>query len=395
MRSKNEFHVSANYFTLFLIVGSYFPFITIFLYRAGWTGAQVGLFTAIGTLASLVAQPVSGYIADVLGDTKKVYSLLLFLSGTTTLLFGVIPVSLVFFSLSILSGLLQSPLNPMLDSLALVALGEKRNYLGRMRLWGSVSFALITSIMGRLFEFNERSIFLVYFLGALLAILSVRPLPSRQRGNRSREGLSVNWRHVREIANVPLFIFLGLVFLLQLGHSTTINFLSIVMENRGASMSVIGSTWSITAMVEIPIFFLSATLLNRHSPVLVLALGAFMSFVRITAFTLAPTPYLMLAAHALDGLAFPLIIIPGILVVNRLVPERFRTTGQTVYATASATLPRIMGGLIGGTLLDTMGWASLYVTSAFFSILSAVLLLWFHISFFSKDDKHEISDTAR
>lgn len=117
--------------------------------------------------------------------------------------------------------------------------------------------------------------------------------------------------------------------------------------------------WSVTALIEIPVFLLSGKLLTRFGPERLLAFAGFFATVRIALFVLAPTLWTMLAAHALDGFAFPLMLVSTILIVFDLVPEQLKTTGQTVYAAVGQTLPRLVGGLAGGRILDLASPATL------------------------------------
>lgn len=376
-----RFYVSASYFMLFFCVGSFMPFLSLFLRNHGWSGVQLGLYASIGPLIALATQPLWGLLCDTLGDTKKVYAALLVGVIASALVFAFLPATGIFFLLAALLGLLQSPLMPLLDTMALKTLDAGRSELGAMRLWGSFSFAVVSSIMGAVFVMYERSIFLVFALGAAIAIYFARHLEGGAPPETSAARARLTWTSLRGVLNRPLIVFLGLVFLLQLGHGMALSFLSIVMAERGASSTIIGYTWSITALIEIPVFFLLGRLLRRISPVLVLALGGFITTVRLACFVAAPTPLLMLLAQNIDGIAFPLLLIPGVLIVHELVPPRWQTTGQTIYAAVGSTLPRVIGGVWGGRIIDLFGGLALFTLCGVLTLTAACALVLYNRDF--------------
>lgn len=357
---------------MFAAVGTFFPFATLYLQTAGWSGTSIGIYSAIGPFVALLVQPIWGLIGDSMGDARRLFSILMAITASITAIFGFLPVSGVFFGFAILLGLFQAPLHPILDSLAVSTLGEGRQGIGRSRLWGSVAFALVSMGMGSVFDIFPRSIFWVNAGLGLLVILAVRSLPPAAA---RAEGPKFDLSGLKRIMSRKMLLFLGAVFFMQLGHATAMSFLSIVMAQRGASSTYVGYAWSLTAIIEIPMFLASGYFLRRFGPERLLVFSAFYSAIRIFVFNAAATPGLMVFTHALDGIAFPLMIVSAILIVFDLVPDDLKTTGQTTYAAAANTLPRLIGALLGGRILDIAGPSTLYILCGIVTLIGAVFLL--------------------
>ena len=344
MSKKSCMLVSINYFAFFMSIAAFSPFITLYLQNAGWSGFQIGLYSAVGPLVTFLTQPFWGLVSDAWGNIRLLYALLLFSTGVITISFRFLPVTAVFPVLPVLLGITQGPLNPMLDSMAIQLLGDDRNNLGRTRLWGSISFAFVSFIMGSLFSRDSSAIFYGYTLTAFFAALMIFQIPAhRLDGGVRRTQVDFRWNSIRRILSQRFITFLGAVFLLQLSHHMALSFLSIVMADRGATSTLVGYAWSFTAIVEIPVFFISTRLLQNYEPEKLLAAAGFITTLRLGLFSVSHDPWLMVFTHAIDGLAFPLIMVSLVLIVDKLVPTELRTTGLTVQSAVSITLPRLLG----------------------------------------------------
>lgn len=369
--------VSGAYFSYFAGLGTFLPFITLYLQRGGWSGTYIGLFNGITPLIAILSQPLWGLAGDAAGDARRLFVILMAVCGGGTLLFALPPVSFVFFLLAVWLGLTQAPLNPILDSLAVSSLGPERSRLGQARLWGSVSFAAISLVVGLLFQQTPRIIFPLYALLGLLTAAAASRLPQRAAAATTRTRF--NLAGLRQVLSRKFLALMGCIFLLQLGHLTVLGFLSVTMIQKGATSAHVGYAWSFTALVEIPVFLSTRKFLARFGPVRLLSVGGIVTALRIFVFTAAESPWAMVAAQAIDGLAFPLTLVSIILLVDSLVPDQFKTTGQTIFAVAGSALPRFVGGTVGGQLFDLLGHSTLFVLCGIVTLIGACCTaLWNH-----------------
>ena len=78
--------------------------------------------------------------------------------------------------------LFQNPIIPLSDSLLLDYLGEKKNYYGRFRLWGSIGYMFSVSLLGYFLEVTSSvNLFYVYAFILILSIILLKFLPKSRR----------------------------------------------------------------------------------------------------------------------------------------------------------------------------------------------------------------------
>lgn len=378
-KSGARARVSVTYFLFFASIGAFMPYISLYLGKAGWSGASIGLYLAIGPLITFITQPLWGFVGDLWGNLPKLFAILMLLSGISVAIFAFLPASPIFLLLAILIGFFQGPLVPMLDSMSVRILGENKNKWGTNRLWGSLGFAMVALAMGRLFAGSSAVLFAGYFLGAVFTSLAGASLPFaglQETGASKSQTLKLSGLKI--VLQGPFLSFLLAIFILQLGHYMPANFLSLVMDDRGASTTVVGLAWSMTALIEIPVLLGSSRLLRKYNPERLLIWAGLFNTVRIGLFSFAYHPLVMLLVHAIKGITFGITLVTLVLIVDRLVPKDYHATGFTLHTAFAVTLPQLLGGLLGGRLYDLWAGEGLFLISASLSLLGTVALTMWH-----------------
>ncbi|MCK9525091.1 MAG: MFS transporter [Limnochordia bacterium] len=379
MHKKNgQLNISAVYFLFFASVGAFAPYISLYLSDGGWNGVQIGIYAAIGPLVTFLTQPLWGYFGDLWGNVPRLCALLVLTAGASALTFAFLPVSSLFFVLAILMGFFQGPVSPMLDSMSVRILGQSKGRWGVTRLWGSIGFAVVSLGVGIVFAQSNRLPFIGYALGSLLTAFAVLRLPfaALAKPGQSRPQ-RFQLSGLTSVLRGPFLPFLAAMFILQLGHYMPLNFLSLVMADRGATSTLVGLAWSSTALVEIPVFLVTIRLLERLSAERLVIWAGFLTTLRMAIFAFSFDPLLMLLVHGLKGVTFATILVALVLIVDRLVPEEYHATGFTLNTAVTVTLPQLLGGLLGGRLYDASGGTALFITSAAVSLLGTVaFIVW-------------------
>ena len=368
--------VSAAYFLFFASIGALMPYITLYLSAGGWGGVQIGIYMAIGPLVTFVTQPLWGYLGDLWGNLPRLCALLVLLAGASALTFAFLPVSPVFFVLAILLGLFQGPVSPMLDSMGVRILGQRKNRWGLTRLWGSIGFAAVSLAIGNYFAQIPKLPFLGYALVSLLTMFVVLRLPFQWKPGQARLR-GFQFSGLKDVLKGPFLTFLVAMFLLQLGHFMQSDFLSLVMTDRGASSTIVGLAWSSTALVEIPIFLMTIRLVERFSAERLVVWSGFLIVLRLVLFAFTYDPLLMLLVHGIKGITTAAVLASVVLIVDRLVPEEYHATGFTLNTAFTATLPQFLAGLMGGRIYDVWGGTALSLIAAAAALAgTAAFMLW-------------------
>jgi PPP family 3-phenylpropionic acid transporter len=361
-----------SYAALFGAVGASFPYLAVFYQARGLDLGAIGLLTAFGAAAGLVAAPIWGAVADRYAGSPLVIPVaalvtaaggaaLALANGVAAMVVGLAVLSVAFAGIA-----------PALDARALETVGSDRNRYGRLRAWGSASFIVVVAFTGALIErAGPASLFVVYV--ATLLALAVVSLPLRGRGGGPRRprlsAIGVVLRHP------PVARFLPAVLLVW-SASMAINwYFSIHLLELGAPGELVGSAWAIGALVEIPIMAAYPWLGARVGSERLLLIGAGAFAMRALALILVSDPFLVAGTMALHGVAFALVLVGGVTFVSRHAPEATAATAQGILSATVFSVAMIIGPGVGAWVAGQLGVTALFAT-ALTASLASVPLLW-------------------
>jgi PPP family 3-phenylpropionic acid transporter len=274
---------------------------------------------------------------------------------------------------------------PTLDARALETVGTDRNRYGHLRAWGSASFIVVVALTGAVIErAGATSLFVVYL--AMLLILAVVSIPLRGNRNAPRlprlSAIGVVLRHP------PVARFLPAVLLVW-SASWLINwYFSIHLLELGAPGELVGSSWAIGALVEIPIMAAYPWLGARVGAGRLLVIGAGAFALRALTLLIVDDPILAAATMVLHGIAFALVLVGGVTFVSRHAPEATAATAQGILSATVFSLGMIIGPGVGSWVADAYGVSALFGVAVAASVLG-IPLLWFG----SRDGADERSGT--
>ncbi|NMB25497.1 MAG: MFS transporter [Firmicutes bacterium] len=344
--------LSLGYAMTYMAVGTMFPFFNLYLAKnLGWSGTRIGSVMAMGSLLVLLTQPMWGRISD-LSDKNKILAGALGINAVLALVQPLAAGSFLIFTILRLShAVFSCSTGSMLDGIVLDVLGDDKDTYGQYRLWGSFGFALASLAFGRIYEVvGFSSMFIAYFaITAVAAGVVLRIDTSAHQGEAAKAPIQLG----PVLANPVLVMLLIGLFLVMTPTAASDNFLTLYFDAMGAPPSLTGYAFGLTALVEVPMFLLAPGMIRRfgHKPVLVASTGLFGLKLLLNA--MCPVPWIAVTLQTLVGVGFAFYQVSAVLMIDALVPQQFRSTGQAVLATVSWSLSGILGNLIFGRLLDT------------------------------------------
>ena len=367
--AKSLWAIRGLYFFNFAAVGVFFTFINVYYKSIGLTGTQIGLINTVGPLIGVFSTTLWGMLSDRLGKTRLLVALAAFgivssalaLSAADTFLWILIAAGSL--------ALFNSALVPLVDSTAMSVLGEHRERYGSLRVWGSVGFILTSSTIGFLFErMGMHILFFVYagVMGLLLLTSLGMPEQPVQLGGSLLHGMNQMIRQPRWM------LFATCVFLLWIATSGTMTFVSIVIKGMGGSDQLIGLSWSVAALFELPVMFFSGALLRRFGAARLLFLAFAVYIPRITLYGLMPLPEWVIPINALHALTFVPFWVSAVNYAAELAPPNLKATAQGMFFSVM-NLAGMTSGVLSGWLFDTVGSRGLFLTLAGFCVAAFLL----------------------
>jgi PPP family 3-phenylpropionic acid transporter len=362
----------AFYLLYFGAIGCTYPFLNLHYQRIGLTGLQIGILSAISALVMPLTSPLWG----ILGDSCNLHRALLSVAVGGT----IIPV-LILCASSTMPWLVPAtfvyafffgPIGPLVDSTALeVAKASQRSY-GELRVWGTVGFIISAWVLGRVVErTNLKVLFYGYVLltfGNLILSLCLPPRRQQWRGPAVR-GLSIF------LTDRVFLLFLASVFLLSVAVMAVDNFFALYLDAIGVAEGLMGLTWALAALSEVPVMFFSGALLRRLATRRLLAISFAVYALQWCLYSQVTSLIMILLLQLLHGFSYGAFVVAGVLYTDERAPEGLSATAQSLFTGITMGLAGATGGPIGGWFYDQVGVGNLFRLCSLAAVFALALFL--------------------
>ncbi|SES87170.1 MFS transporter, PPP family, 3-phenylpropionic acid transporter [Natronincola peptidivorans] len=366
------YSLSILYSLIYFALGAMYPLLARYLEEIGLSGTEIGIITATGAVVLILAQPIWGLICDRTQKTKLVL-------GATILAAAIASIMLSFFQhfVILLLGfailhLFQGANPPIVDSIVLNHTVKTKYSFGSIRQWGAVGFAVAVFISGIISErFGLKSIFYLYALAYMMALLLIKPLP----GNKSN--IKVGFRKgLVELVKTPQYTLIVVCALLVSGPINGNNiYFALLFKYLGGGLSGIGLAFLLFAGSEAPMMKVSGTIIKKLGLVNTLLAATMISVLRWFWYSTGPSHQHILYLFLLQGLSVGLFIVAAAQYVRENSSEELRITALTLYTSLGMGVGTIICNLLGGIIIDRFSVLATYRFFAFSSLLGIVPLL--------------------
>lgn len=334
------------------------PFFILYLQSLGFSGAEIGVMAGINPLVTFFGATLWTSLADVTRRHRLVMTAGLVVEITGYILFPFLRGFLLVLSAMIVINFFFAPVPSFADNAAMFMLGEKKEYFGRIRLGGTIGYALAGPLAGVLIGFfgiraGFWSAALVFLLGLFLSRGFVHA-PSKA-ASPARSGIRIL------LANPRWILFLAVSLSGGVALAGMNSYLLPYMKELGADMPVMGIALAIGAVTEIPVLFFGHRLIRWLKPHRMFMSAMALIGVRLLLFAFCSTPALILLVQLLFGFAFSALWIAGVAYANQHAPEGMNATAQGLFGATIVGVGTAVGGLLGGLLLESLGGRGLFL----------------------------------
>jgi MFS transporter, PPP family, 3-phenylpropionic acid transporter len=383
------------YALLFGAVGAYVPYISLYLGSRGLDLGTVGTLIALYSAVSLVAAPSWGAVADGLGDARAPILLAALLSAAAATILGLVAVPL---ALAIAIGALASAwagIVPMVDSRVVRVLGGRDRY-GQARASGSAAFIVIAFAAGAVIgQAGPGGGFLLYvpLLAAtgIAAWILLRLPPSRPgrassaavadrppRRNIGRAvGLAFRGLSPSTLAQILTLPRFGLFFVASVAiwtsHAAFQSFVSIRVAGLGGDATMIAATWSLGALIEVPLMLSFPRLAARFGAERLIVVGAFAFAIRSAICAVATSPIEIVGAGAFAGFGFAFVYVGTVTWIAGAASRSVQATAQGMITGTAVSIGAIVGAVAGGAIGVRAGLPTLFAVTSVGYALGGVI----------------------
>jgi PPP family 3-phenylpropionic acid transporter len=351
------------------VFGSY---IGIYYRSLNFTTSQIGLFAALGSFVAFIAQPFWGIMSDRSTYKNKILYLCL-IAATISIWF--IPLSnqhmiLLFLSL-LLFYFFQCAISPISDAMTLELASENHFKFSHIRTLGSLGFAVMAAIAGKIFEKNINYMFplfsVIMFISFLLALFYPKIEGHQSKGRKVN--LLVLFKDKR------LVLIYSYAFLISITFGFFDAFQSYYSQDIGISVAVIGLGVSIGSFSQFPFMLSFDYIYKKLGMQNLLVFSGIMHAIRWLIYAFYLTPVTLFIAWALHGCTFIIFYLCMAEYVNSTVVKELKASGQMMNALIISGVSRIIGSSLGGFVSGFIGIQGVFFISALICVVAAIALI--------------------
>ncbi len=380
--------IAVYWFLYFTGLGAFFPYYALYLREsAGLSGTQVGIVMASVRLIALIAQPLWGNIADRTGARRAVLAALTMATALSQIGMWYADGFVQLFVATCAMSVFSTAVVPISFSVAFAMLsGTGPHGFGYARMWGTIGFligvagfpyvlesyrehfALAADLSGQGLE----AMFAVFAALAATAALSCWALP-RSSGMEVRAARG-DWREL--LANRAMLRLMVASFLAYLFLQGPIEMFPLFIADRGGDAEMVGKMWMAMLLLEIPLVALSGAGVQRLGARALLIGGTVAGGLRWIICALTTDETLLYAAQLLHGVVVAGLLIGSPLYLEKIVPERLRSTAQGALAMIGVGAGGLVSSVATGWLIDHAGIDFTYLAGGAGGLLLGLSLRW-------------------
>lgn len=358
-------------------------FLPLYLQYRGLNGTEIGWVLAIESLASLLAQPLWGYMSDKYKTVKRI----LFIC-----VIGLLIGSAIFFQMTTLPAILvmgaafyffATPIGALSDSLAQRRADDLNISFGSIRMWGSVGFAISSLFVGEILEhYGIQYMMIPYLIFGIIILVTLFPLKDVRI-----ESEPVKLKDISKIImNKPFLIFLSVIVFITVTHRANDYYIALYITELGGNEGLVGFAWFAGVIAEAAVFALAGLWFRKYRTMVFIIGAALLYTIRWFLYAVVDDPIYVIALQFLHGLTFGVFYTAAFEFVTRLIPKNLQSTGHLVFFSVYFGLSGIIGSLAGGPIIETFGGSTMYLSMGILTGIGTILLTVYYVVSYGKRD---------
>ena len=382
--------LSGFYGLYFALIGCIMPFWGLYLQQQEFDVADIGILLALFSGVRIFAPNIWASFSHLVEHYIPPIQLLR-LGGILMLVcFVAIYWATEFWHYAVIMlayGFFWSAILPQYEILTLNHIKNDLDAYSSIRLWGSIGFIVLVSILGWVFDLISLNYLpAIMLILMLLIVFNSLVLPPSQHGSDSLVDVSEDMTDNLDVGtgvqlgarlNWGLISFLLINVLIQISHGPYYVFFSIYLEQLDYSHWMIGLLWSLGVLAEIIIFWKIALFMQRWSLRELVILSLLLTAIRwlMTAY-FADSGFLLIVSQCLHAFSFGLIHVVSIKYIAFFYPGKQQLHGQALYSGLGFGLGGALGAYLAG-----IGWAAygavwVFVAAAVMALVTAVIAFY-------------------
>ncbi|MBK7859577.1 MAG: MFS transporter [Archangiaceae bacterium] len=375
-RSSTAPSLTLYYLLVYGAGGITMPFLPQYLKTLGLTGTEVGLLLSMSPALSLVAPALWGQLTDRTGRPGLVMLAVTTGSATTFAFFLVVKGFGGALAVFFVYACFASANTTLIDSMTLRHVARHGGSFARIRLWGSVGFAVVSLAFGRLVDtIDYRAVvgsFTLLAAGAVWTAIGLAQVTSRVG-----HGPRPSWNAALGLAQgheMRVFLIAAAIHWAAGGpyHSA----LAIHATALKLPTHVVGDAATLGVVSEIAVMVMWPRIARRAHPRTLLFLSFAASGLRWLGVALTTDGTVLVLLSVFHGLTFGVFFLSAVAFMTERVPDSLRASGQALFVASAFGVGSLTGVLGTGVGLDLLPSSNaVFAISAGLEVIACALVL--------------------
>ena len=372
-----KFLFSALYFGGFAAFATFALDFVFYSEKIGFTNTEIGLIFAVKLLMGILFQPLYGFLCDYLKSTRIVLLFMCVLSALLSALIPLAPNKLILLCIDFAYTFSTCALMPLIDNWVVSeSVNDSKIAYGKVRLWGSIGFAITAAIYGRITMFIDISN--IYYGRAIFFVLLIILICLNNSETAHVPGSSQ--KEKPDIAALfrkkEYWLFFTFLFIFFFPVMASGNFLPRLLLEMGTTNQTIALFNSLNAILEIPFFLGVRRLSKKIGPRGLMLIGGIFMTLRLVGLSSASSVPLLLAAN-FCFVPYITLFMPGFIFYSHsIAPNNAKAFALTSLQGFAMGLAGMLGSYFSGLIVDYQGIRYLYLYGSILCIIGVVLFVF-------------------
>ena len=363
---------------------SIYSFSSAFLLPNGFSSSQVGIVMTLGSIGSLILEPV---LADLADRSRRLTP-----AGITSLLAGLLILCLggllavqgngtALFVFYVLCYILQTIMQPLINEMNffLERAGHKMNY-GVARAMGSLGYSLFSALLGVLTQRFGISMIPLMTIAVLAVMLALLAMLSRTASS-SKDQKDVHSEEKQNPGSLMEFARThGKLLLLTAGGTCLMfcanacgSYLLQIMNHVGGTTENMGFALSVAAISEIPAMVLFERVRRKISTGTLLKIAGIGYIVKHVVLLMAKSYAAVLFAMVFQMVSFAVYIPAIVAYMHEHTSAEDAVKGQSLMPLASSAAG-LLSSFSGGFMIDRLGVGAFLAACVVMAVLGTLIV---------------------
>ncbi|MBU3111219.1 MFS transporter [Clostridium lacusfryxellense] len=346
------------YIVEFGAIACFSPFLTYYFQLRGLSYTQIGIAYAVSSITGVITQPIWGVITDKYLNKRTTMIITMVLSSVSIYNFVFAKnFYYILFSIALLLSF-QSSLISVSDAYTYEIMDHHREIqYGRIRLMGSLGFAIIALFLGILIKyFGINSAFFLYSIIMFTGAMIVCSIDYKDKTTPQKIDLADITSLIKDR---KFFVFIVAIVFANIANGSNGSYISLLIQETGGDVSQLGLLWFILAISELPIFFFGKNLLKKHGELNVFIVGMLLFTLRYFLDSICTSYVYVIMIQVMQGITFPLFFMAALEYLNIITPRKMKTSSMTFFG-AACGLGAFIGNIGCGLLLEHISIFAIY-----------------------------------